>query len=97
MTSDEFTALQRARAEQYAPAEAISEQEFVSLAGCYPLDVLRQASMRYSPARGRNHKQVLARFTAFLENEHINCGDDFRIALGHIEATYRWMAERGVQ
>ena len=97
MTADEYSQQQQERAKQFAPPAPISEQEFVYRATFYDLPTLRLASIRYSPARGRNHGQVLQRFLDHLRNPHINRGDDLATALGHIEATQRWMAERGVQ
>lgn len=91
MTADEYSQQQRKQAEQFAPPEPISEQEFVYRATFYPLPVIRQASVRYSPARGHNYGQVLQRFLDHLRNPHVNQGDDLRIALGHIEATSRRM------
>ena len=87
---------QRARAESYAPPAPVGEAEFVYQASFYPLPTLRLASMRYASARGRNHGQVLARFVEVLKNPNVNRGDDFRIALGHIMATYESDAQRGV-
>lgn len=97
MTADQYTAQQQQQARCCAPEEAIDRAEFIYRASFYPIDVLRQASVRYSPARGRRFAQVLENFALHLENEHVNRGDDFRLALGHIEATYRWMVERGLQ
>lgn len=94
MTADEYSQQQQERAKQFAPPAPISEQEFVYRATFYDLPTLRQASMRYSPARGRNHGQVLSRYLEHLRNPHVNHGDDLATALGHIEATRRRMEER---
>lgn len=97
MTAAEFQQQQRERAERYAPPATVNEPDFLYQASFYPLPVLRHASMRYDQgARGRNHKQVLHRFVEILSNPHVNRGDDYRIALGHIMATYEWMRERGI-
>ena len=97
MTDLEYQCQQRERAESYAPPVGeMTEPEFIYQASFYPLPVLRHASMRYISARGRNHKQVLHRFVEILSNPHVNRGDDYRLALGHIMATYEWMRERGL-
>jgi hypothetical protein len=95
-TKKQYEAKERKTALTFAPPAPISEQEFVYQATFYPLSVLRCASMRYSGARGRSHKQVLSRFVSILSNPHVNRGDDYRIALGHIMATYEWMREEGL-
>jgi len=94
MTSDQYAASQQQQARCCAPDEAIDRDQFIWRAGFYPIDVLRQASVRYSPARGRSYDQVLESFAQHVENPHVNHGDDFRLALGHIEATRRKMVER---
>ena len=92
-TEDQYAEQQRQQALTFAPPAPITEPEFVYRATFYPLPVLRQASMRYSPARGRNHGQVLSRFLEVLRNPNVNRGDDLAAALGHIEATCRRMME----
>ena len=96
MTADQYIAAQRAQAEQLAPAEAIDRDQFIYRASFYTLPTLRQASVRYISARGRNHKQVLSRFVEILSNPNVNRGDDYRLALGHIEATRRQMEANGL-
>jgi hypothetical protein len=79
---------ERERAEAYAPADQISEETFRAALRTYPLKTVRIASMRYSPCRGSWDK-VIDRFVEVLANHHVNRGDDYRIALGHVEATFR--------
>lgn len=98
MTADEYRQIERARASEFAPPEDISQQEFVYRASFYPLPVLRLAAMRYISARGRSYSQVLATLVERLNNPHANRDSDtYAVALGHIEATRRQMAERGMQ
>lgn len=93
-----YYARQREKALELAPPDPIDKAEFIRRAERYPLPVLRQAAIsRYSSARGRTYEQVLARLAEHLSNPHINRGDDYRLALGHIEATRRWMDERGLR
>jgi hypothetical protein len=97
MTDLEYQCQQRERAESYAPPVGeMTEAEFLYEASFYPLPTLRLASMRYISARGRNHKQVLRRYVENLRNPNVNRGDDFRVALGHIMATYESERKRTV-
>jgi hypothetical protein len=95
-TKKQYEAKERAAALIFAPPAPISEQEFVYQATSYPLPVIRQASVRYGPARGRTYNQVLQRFLDHLRNPNLNQGDDLSLALGHITATYEWMREGGL-
>ena len=96
MTADQYAAKQGREARVYAQPEAIDEAEFIYRLSFYPLPVIRQASVRYSPARGRQRSQVIARFVEPLGNPHVYQGDDYRLALGHVEATWRWMEANGL-
>lgn len=95
-TNTPFDQRQREVALEFAPPEEISEKEFVYRASFYALPTIRLASMRYGAARGRTYGQVMARFVEHLRNPHLNRGDDFRVALGHIEATRRREQELGL-
>ncbi len=96
LTADGWRALQQARALACAPGEEIDQATFCRLASAYPLATLRLASTRYISARGRTYKQVLARLADAIENPHVNRGDTYSTALGHIAATAQWLAERGL-
>jgi hypothetical protein len=87
-TKSQYEQLERERAEAVAPSGEISEDTFRATLRTYPLSTVRLASMRYSPCRGSWDK-VIDRFVEVLANHHVNRGDDYRIALGHVEATFR--------
>lgn len=86
---DSYIARQGQQAADLAPEKPISRAEFILRASYYDLPTLRLASMRYLAARGRSYGVVLARFADAVANPHVNHGDDYRLALGHIEATRR--------
>lgn len=87
-TLNGYRTRQRARAETYAPDAEIDEKAFRDALRSYPLKIVRHASMRYSPCRGSWDK-VIDRFVEVINNPNVNRGDDYRIALGHVEATFR--------
>lgn len=85
-----------AAAAQFTPSEPIDRAEFIKRASAYSLSVLRLASARrYIVARGRSYAQVLDRFAEIVANPHVNHGDTFADALGHVEAAQRfqWQLE----
>lgn len=93
---DGYIIRQGQRAREFAPPEKVSREEFMYRASFYDLPTLRLASMRYIAARGRSYETVLSRFADAVANPHVNRGDDYRLALGHIEATRRQeMAREG--
>jgi hypothetical protein len=97
MTADQYADKQAGEARVYAPAEEIDEAEFRYSLSFYPLDVIRQAAVRYSAPRGRSRGKAIGSFVDAIANPHLNHGESFRLALGHVEATRRWMVDRGLQ
>lgn len=94
-TRQEFQQRERVRAEALAPAGPVSEADFRRALRAYPLPVIRLASIRYSGASGRSYGVVIDRFVEVLQNPYVNHGDDYRIALGHVEATRLYLAGIG--
>lgn len=95
-TEDQWQQRQRIRAEELAPAGPVSEADFRHALKAYPLPVIRLASTRYTVARGRGYDVVIDKFVQILNNPYVNRGDDYRVALGHIEATYRERSRWGI-
>lgn len=87
-TKSQYEQLERERAETLAPSGEISEDTFRATLRTYPLSTVRLASMRYSSCRG-SWEKVIDRFVEVLNNPNVNRGDDYRIALGHVEDTFR--------
>lgn len=94
-TEKQWQQRQRQQAEALAPAGPVSEADFRRALRAYPLPVIRLAAIRYSSARGRSYGVVIDRFVTVLKNPFVNQGDDYRIALGHVEDTRRYLAEIG--
>ena len=94
-TAAQYAASQRQAAEASAPAGPVSEADFRRRLAAYPLPVIRMAATRYGSARGRSYTKVIDRFAANMRNPHVNRGDDYRIALGHVEATRSMMQRLG--
>lgn len=94
-TEKQWQQRQRQQAEALAPAGPVSEVEFRRALRANPLSVVRLAAIRYSGARGHSYALVIDRFVEVLQNPYVNHGDDYRIALGHVEATRRYLAGIG--
>jgi hypothetical protein len=81
---DDYCERQRQAALKLAPAEEIDEAQLRAMLADVPLRQLRRAAIRWSAPRGRSREQIIDGIVTALQNPHINRGDSFRIALGHV-------------
>jgi hypothetical protein len=86
VTPEDFYERQRQEALKLAPASEINEDQLRALLTMASVAALRLAAVRWSAPRGRSREQIIDGIVAALHNPHINRGDDFRIAMGHVRA-----------
>jgi hypothetical protein len=86
VTPEDFYERQQQAALKLTPASEINEDQLRALLTMASVAALRLAAVRWSAPRGRSREQVIDGIVAALHNPHINRGDDFRIALGHVRA-----------
>ena len=86
VVAEDYFQRQRQKALELAPAEEINTDQLRALLATASIAALRLAAIRWSAPRGRTREQVIDGIVAALHNPHINRGDSFRIALGHIRA-----------
>lgn len=87
---DEYIAREREQALRHAPPRELDEFAFRAFLANYPLATIRLAAIRYSAARARTMGAACDNLVAALANPHINHGDSYRTAAGHVEATHQW-------
>ncbi len=86
MTHLNYRALESQRALEHAPVQELTESQFRTELAALPLAGLRLAAVRWSAPRGRTREQVINGIVAALHNPHLNQGDSFRLALGHVRS-----------
>jgi len=83
---DDYYERQRQEAVRLAPTEEIGEDQFRASLTQASLAALRRAAARWSAPHGRSRDAVIDGIVTALHNPHVNRGDSFRLALGHIRA-----------
>lgn len=83
---------ERVRALEAAPLRELTEDQFRQELADLPVKVLRQAAVRWSAPRGRTKEAVVDGIVEALKNPHINQGDSYRVALGHVLACEQRMS-----
>jgi hypothetical protein len=86
VTPEDYYERQRQEALKLAPASEINEDQLRALLTMASVAALRTAAVRWSAPRGRSRDAVIDGIVTALHNPHINRGDSFRLALGHIRA-----------
>ena len=98
MTQQQFIAHQGAQATAVAEElglDTVTATQAAVIMERYPLPALRLASQRWSCTGKRNKSAVIAEILEVLENPSVNCGDSYHAAVGHVEASRRWLVRYG--
>ena len=98
MTQQQFIAHQGAQATAVAEElglNATTATQAATIMEQYPLPALRLASRRWSCTGKRSKPAVIAEILKMLENPNVNYGDGYRAAVGHVEASRRWLVRYG--
>ena len=98
MTQQQFIAHQGAQATAVAEElglDTVTATQAAAIMEHYPLPALRLASRRWACTGKRSKPAVIAEILEMLENPNVNCGDSYRAAVGHVEASRRWLVRHG--
>ncbi len=98
MTQQHFIAHQGAQTTAVAEElglDTVTATQAAAIMERYPLTALRLASQRWSCTGKRSKPAVIAEILEMLENPNANCGDNYRAAVGHVEASRRWLVRYG--
>lgn len=98
MSRAQFQAQEKAEAQAIAQEngfDGLTVDQLKARLASYPLPAVRMASRRWSCTGKRSRQAVIAEIVEALSNPHVNQGDDLPTALGHVEASRRWLERYG--